>query len=378
MLSSSPETVQRWLNYLPEKAILHRGRHVLNCNEAAQQALADPAIRQALSRCVGTKRELVVGHDKVPWCLSTSAMAPDNTQLTLLFPAAHHELQDLVGRLPVALVVHRWFKPLYTNQAFADLFQFESTDDVLALPSLRAVIGEEHWPMAQQNYQTLMDAGKLDTIQIEDHQSVTGERLQAQLVDFVLSWDGEPAVCTLVSNVSRQQAKIERYKRLALTDSLTGLGNRRRFFESSSTFIQRASSQGETLMLLVLDVDHFKAINDRYGHPVGDGVLKHLANCLIDCVDSEALVARIGGEEFALLMPAPSMSLLQNRAQEIKEQLCEQPYISDMGERIAIKVSIGATRWSSGDDSLEQMYQRADQALYQAKQSGRDRAVCQL
>ncbi|SHH33051.1 GGDEF domain-containing protein [Ferrimonas marina] len=365
-----------WMSWLPEKALLHRRGQILSHNLGLGGLLEDANLLSSLGRCQSGERQLVVDRDGVLWCLSSQAVPEQEAMLTLMLPAAHQDLQQLIAHLPTALVVHRWFKPLFTNQAFADLFHFDSVSEVLELDSLRSIIGEEHWPMAQENYRTLMKHGRLDKIQVEEHHAVNGTRLQAQLVDFVLNWDGEPAVCTLVSNVSTQQAKIEQYKRMAFTDPLTGLGNRRRFFEHSEGFIQRSAAQGSSMMLLLLDVDHFKSINDQHGHPVGDEVLQHLGNRLVQCVDSEALLARIGGEEFALLMPVPAMSLLAERAERIKQEIGAEPFVSYHGLQLPITFSVGVTRWRPGEDSLPAIYRRADNALYRAKSMGRDRIEC--
>jgi len=162
---------------------------------------------------------------------------------------------------------------------------------------------------------------------------------------------------------------------LASTDHLTSLANRRAFTARLEEEVQRARRYGRPLALVLLDVDDFKAVNDRYGHPTGDLVLQHLADMLFDEVRSSDMAARIGGEEFALILAETG----RNEARELADRLRERVEASPLrGERVAeplgITLSLGVCERNADDDS-DTMLRRADRALYQAKNGGRNRTV---
>lgn len=158
------------------------------------------------------------------------------------------------------------------------------------------------------------------------------------------------------------------------TDALTGLANRRHFFERANAEIARAKRYGHSLSLQMLDLDHFKLINDRFGHPAGDEVLKHLAKELLNSLRLNDLAARIGGEEFLIMLPETTYEeslLLAERIREIVAEIC----IPILGSSLEITVSIGVSVLEESDLSIDQVLKRADTACYQAKELGRNQ-VC--
>jgi diguanylate cyclase (GGDEF)-like protein len=124
--------------------------------------------------------------------------------------------------------------------------------------------------------------------------------------------------------------------------------------------------------LLALDLDRFKNINDRHGHAVGDGALRHLASLLRAAVREVDRVARYGGEEFVVLLPDVSLTDAQPLAERLREQVARQGHVEGT-LALAFTVSIGVAEWRPGHDDLAQLLSRADAALYRAKQGGRDR-----
>jgi diguanylate cyclase (GGDEF)-like protein len=156
------------------------------------------------------------------------------------------------------------------------------------------------------------------------------------------------------------------------TDVLTGLLNRRALQRSAAREIAHAHRHNSPLALVLLDLDHFKDINDRHGHEGGDAALALTARCLTKNLRAEDLVARIGGEEFVVLLPSADEFQAILTAERIRngiENLCLDPLRKDA----ALSASFGVTRLQPGDTTLEQLLSRADLALYQAKQSGRNR-----
>ena len=128
------------------------------------------------------------------------------------------------------------------------------------------------------------------------------------------------------------------------------------------------------LSLLLIDADHFKKINDSHGHPVGDAVLRHIARLMSATFRQIDLVARIGGEEFAVLLPAADLASVQRAAERLRSALEAQPATTDAGP-VPCTVSIGIATMDESTAGVDALLKRADDALYAAKHSGRNR-VC--
>lgn len=157
-------------------------------------------------------------------------------------------------------------------------------------------------------------------------------------------------------------------------DGLTGLLNRRAIEEALDAQILRSRRTGEAFSVLMLDLDHFKAINDRFGHAVGDRALKHAANLLKAGVREVDGLARFGGEEFLVLMPGASTEAARPVAERLRECLVANPFALD-ATGVTLSVSIGIAQWTGAAEDASRLVVRADAALYQAKQQGRDRVV---
>lgn len=169
----------------------------------------------------------------------------------------------------------------------------------------------------------------------------------------------------------------DRYEQLSRTDSLTGLCNRRTFSETLNAQVREAQwLDGAGVALALLDIDHFKAVNDRHGHVIGDEVLKHLASRLGSAFKGDdVLVARIGGEEFGLILRDADEVVATVRMQDFRESLESQPIIC-AGMTLPITVSIGVGGFNAERDRDDDgIYGAVDVALYAAKQQGRNRVV---
>ena len=164
-----------------------------------------------------------------------------------------------------------------------------------------------------------------------------------------------------------------RLARHAREDALTQLLNRRGFQESAEQIIANVQAQGSTLSLILCDVDHFKRINDRYGHAVGDRVLQHLARHLGLNIRDVDILGRWGGEEFILVLPDLSLSGAQTLAQRLCDSLPSQIFRID-GIRLGLTMTFGVAQWRQGD-TLESLIARADVALYEGKTRGRCQVV---
>ena len=170
--------------------------------------------------------------------------------------------------------------------------------------------------------------------------------------------------------VKRREAegRAREMAKRADTDALTGVLNRMGFNDAMSRELGRARRYGQTLSVAIVDIDHFKKVNDEFGHPVGDQVLVRTAKLLSSCVRESDTVARWGGEEFALIAPMTT----EEGAASLAEKLRSIMASTHLGPREPITASFGVAELTP-DDTVETLLQRADEALYRAKQSGRNR-----
>jgi len=161
---------------------------------------------------------------------------------------------------------------------------------------------------------------------------------------------------------------------LATLDPLTKLSNRRHFLELLGRELQRSLRHRRPLALLIVDLDHFKSINDGHGHVIGDIVLEQVGATLHSTVRGEAIAARIGGEEFAIALPEYESDASLAVAEQVRRAVEAMPLQLVEG-LCAVTVSIGVAAWRPGLDKVSDLLRVADQALYRAKQAGRNRVV---
>ncbi len=173
----------------------------------------------------------------------------------------------------------------------------------------------------------------------------------------------------------RKQKENEMLEKLASVDPLTNCLNRRKFEELSNLEMQRSSRYNTPLSFLMLDIDHFKTINDTYGHAIGDDVLKHFSSICLKLARATDVVARVGGEEFIIMLPETDEKGAFIFAERVREEIYNSILTID-GHTIKYTVSIGISSLNSDRDSAVSMIlQRADAAMYEAKESGRNRSV---
>ena len=162
-----------------------------------------------------------------------------------------------------------------------------------------------------------------------------------------------------------------RLNALASTDYLTGIANRRHFYDIALRELARVAGGGGKASLIMFDLDHFKQINDRFGHGAGDSVINCVVNAVQETVRPMDLFGRFGGEEFLILLPDTSRAIALEVAERVRKKVEDMRCEHD-GRGIYVTVSVGVTEWN-GNADLETLIRRADHALYQAKASGRNR-----
>jgi diguanylate cyclase (GGDEF)-like protein len=184
-----------------------------------------------------------------------------------------------------------------------------------------------------------------------------------------------PIAWFLVGLLLRIHEVEQEMRSLASYDSLTGLPSRHAFFDNANNYVSLARREQIIFCVMIIDLDHFKSINDRYGHPAGDAVLKLFADVVNSVARSSDIMGRLGGEEFALVLPSTNTS----KALEFSERLhhaINQAVLKYKGSAIRYTASIGLSEFDTDSgDSLDDLLARADLALYQAKQSGRNQTA---
>ena len=161
----------------------------------------------------------------------------------------------------------------------------------------------------------------------------------------------------------------------AHTDFLTGLANRRFFLESAENELARSARYGKAVSILMLDIDHFKRINDTYGHMTGDVVLQKLADLCRSTLREVDIMGRWGGEEFSILLPETDGKSAEEAAERIRRLVADTGVALKQGLPLKLTISIGVATHTDKDDNIDMLIDRADQALYGAKNAGRNR-VC--
>jgi two-component system, cell cycle response regulator len=180
----------------------------------------------------------------------------------------------------------------------------------------------------------------------------------------------EDSLQTLTESLSARSVTLEHE---ALTDGLTGMHNRRYFDDAMGEYLDQFRKIDKPIGLMILDLDHFKKVNDTYGHDVGDEVLRQIARCLQEFTRYHDVVARLGGEEFAVVAPNMSRESLFKLADRIRHAISSLK-IKSGNVTLGVTMSIGLAIWDH-KETAEELYKRADMQLYQAKRTGRNR-VC--
>jgi diguanylate cyclase (GGDEF)-like protein/PAS domain S-box-containing protein len=177
----------------------------------------------------------------------------------------------------------------------------------------------------------------------------------------------------ILRDITEYKLLTQKLHELAVTDDLTGISNRRHFFDNASRELFRSKRASRPLSIIMFDIDHFKSVNDTYGHAVGDNVLKKIAARISSNLRSLDIYARYGGEEFIICLPETALEDAKNVAERIRG-IVEETIMQDTNNNdFKVTVSLGVASLSHDSDALEQIIEQADKALYKAKQGGRNR-----
>lgn len=210
----------------------------------------------------------------------------------------------------------------------------------------------------------------------ETGENIDMQAMDAGALDYLIKGEINP---TSLERSLRYALKLgetlEALRLLATHDSLTGLLNRREFDRIIKEEHERAKRFGRSYAIIILDIDHFKSINDQYGHPVGDQVLRQVAKRIRQQLRSIDRVSRIGGEEFAVVLTEVDHVTASEVARRIVESMARAPVSLQDERKLAVTISAGSASMPKNADDPVALVQIADRALYQAKERGRNRAV---
>jgi len=205
----------------------------------------------------------------------------------------------------------------------------------------------------------------------------SGEEFWALVSLKAIDFDGAPALLAGITDVTPQKHLEEKLREMAMQDELTGLYNRRHFEELAEAEMARARRTGAPLSLAMLDIDHFKAVNDAFGHPVGDSALKEVARAMRETLRTSDVPARLGGEEFVVLLTGTTLEGAVAVTERLRERVGRSEVKADKARVARFTVSAGVAELAPGE-RIDSLLKRADEALYRAKEEGRNRTVSSL
>lgn len=326
-------------------------------------------------RCYWTVKKPI--HDKDGNLIGLCGISTDITEHKLIEArlAEQHQLLELIlanvdAHIYMKDSLHRF---LYVNQKVADLLglpaeQIINRRDDEVIPAASAC---QLWRLDNRVFETgELQAGEEMLTDPEGNQHY----YWSVKVPFLLG-NGTPTLIGISSDITELHQLKEQLHQQSVRDGLTGLYNRRFFFELCEKNLSLDMRHHLTSVLMVLDVDQFKCINDRFGHPLGDSALVHLGRVMQSVLRSEDVLARIGGDEFAILLPNTTLSAAASLAERLRLQVMQSPLPLHDGDKLVITISAGLVENSEGE-LMESLYARADQMLYQAKQNGRNCVAC--
>jgi diguanylate cyclase (GGDEF)-like protein len=254
----------------------------------------------------------------------------------------------------------------------------------LALADLRRMVKvHEALDRKAQSYTTTLMSYQFDTARkeqenrrLEADRTLRDEQLAAS--QRVRRWQrfaltlGGVLIVLLLWQAQRQLRRSRRLHRMAMTDPLTGVANRRGLENVGVSAIEHARASGEPLSLIAMDVDHFKSVNDTLGHAAGDRVLVALVATCLGALRQVDRLSRVGGEEFVALLPGSEAIAATQIAERLRAEV-KAMVLDDVAPGLSVTVSLGVAELLPGDGTLEQLLRRVDRALYKAKAQGRDR-----
>jgi len=253
---------------------------------------------------------------------------------------------------------------LYVNPMFAEIFGYEP-EELLESVSLSDLVHPEDLPQVKENLRQRYDQELSSANYTFRGLRKDGEAIIVEVYGSGVELDGQRVVLGTLLDVTENQQAHEHIKHLANHDALTDLPNRHHIEERANELIGKAVAKSDYLACLYVDLDRFKNVNDTLGHEIGDRLLKDAAKRMLRCLRGEDVLARMGGDEFTVLLPGANHEVSARVAQRLIREL-SAPFSLD-GKLIRVGASIGAAELQGEDDNFNILWKRADIAMYRAK-----------
>lgn len=346
--------------------------------DISKQKAAELIIREQNAELQKTMQELAASYEEV------EAIAEDLRESQTRLMKAHAELQAKQEQLAES---ERLYRAIFENTGTASIIIDEDTVIKLANTEWERLSGyDKHQIESRMNIMEFVAPEDRERVLSYHYLRRTDQGQAPARYEFhFLRNNGEikQVLCTttMVPGTGRSIASlmdISEHKRLetelrtlATTDYLTGIYNRRTIMEMGRQEFDRAKRYHEPLSFLMMDIDHFKMVNDNYGHAAGDAALISLVTSCIECLRGNDLLGRMGGEEFLLILPHTSLSEALQVAERLRQRIGEIPILYD-GISFRITVSLGVSQLEARDANIDSIISKADNALYRAKQRGRN------
>lgn len=255
----------------------------------------------------------------------------------------------------------------YANQSTYYLFEMDLNVGLPQIDILKFWVHEDDRLKFQEQLRTEKELSNFEILMKTSKGKVFWGMISATDMEF----GGEHALFISLLDVTDRRLIQEELERLATTDPLTGILNRRSFFEFAHKEVRRAVRYQYPFCLLMMDIDYFKQVNDTYGHAFGDQVLQRFTEAVIDCLREEDIFGRIGGEEFAAVLVASDSEGGYIVAERLRKYWEETTFEIE-GKIVSFSVSIGVSELLNERESVEMVLERADKAVYSSKESGRN------
>ncbi|MBB1075393.1 GGDEF domain-containing protein [Rhodoferax sp. 4810] len=283
--------------------------------------------------------------------------------------------RTLVEWAPQAVAVHRNGKLLYVNPAAVALLHGRTASDIVG-KHVGDFLHPDDRQVALERAQMAMVQGSSLLLREEKLRRLDGSTVLVEIQSMSIQYDGEPAVYVVAHDLSKRQEDEKTIHYLAFYDALTNLPNRRLLMDRLQQALLHSGRKQRFGALILLDLDHFKSINDLMGHEVGDALLKQVAQRLQLCVRKNDSVARVGGDEFMVLLETFAVTTqeaaryAETVAKKLARRLCEPYTLFDAS--YTSTPSIGIVVFQEGTTSRGDVIKKADAAMYQAKAAGRN------
>ncbi|MCP4393262.1 MAG: GGDEF domain-containing protein [Alphaproteobacteria bacterium] len=282
---------------------------------------------------------------------------------------SEQNLQNILDTLMIPVLITRLSddKTMFINKNGKDKFQLPNDINETSMDKSQLYVNNRDYLKAIQK---VKQYGELEDEEVK-MKTYNGEILYALRSSKVMIYQGVKCDLATFKDITPRKMMEEELKKLATKDSLTGLNNRRSLLEKSENELKRSRRTGAPLAALMIDIDFFKKVNDTYGHQAGDEALVALSGKMVAVLRDIDIYGRMGGEEFAIVLPETDQAMAQiiaRRLQKQIERICIQTETGEFG----ITISTGITEATKDDENIDVLLNRADKALYKAKDSGRN------